>query len=186
MLRIVLPVIALLSAFASSARAETIENPNYESWAGQKIGTVVTVNIVTESGSNKSDLMMAYTLVALTAEGATVELVMTVKTNGMEFKTPARKIENPKVVEVPPGRSKDDFDKPDGLVEQGTETVTVDGVSYKTKWMTIKVNGVGIDVEAKLWQSDEVPNRTVKMVSKSKIMGVTSTSTHTLVSVKKP
>lgn len=187
MRRILSPICLLATlAFASVARADTIDNPNYKSWAGQKVGTVVTLNMVTEAGANKSDVMMAYTLVALTAEGATVELVMTVKTAGMEIKTPARKIENTKVVELPPGRGKDYFEKPDGLVEQGTETVTVDGVAYKTKWMTTKANAAGVEAEGKLWEADDVPNMTVKLESKVKIMGMLSTTTMTLVSVKKP
>ena len=123
---------------------------------------------------------------ALTAEGATVEMLTTVTTNGMEFKTPPQKVEVTKVVELPAGRGKDHFDKPEGLVEQGTETVKIDGVEYKTKWTTTKTNVGGTEMEAKTWTSDDVPNMLVKMESKAKFMGTVSATTMTLVSVKKP
>ena len=188
MLRILSPLCAMLVtlAVASPARAETIENPTYKTWAGQKVGTVVTLNMVTEAGANKSDATMTYTLTALTAEGATVEMVTTVKTAGMEFKTPAQKVEVKKVFELPPGRGKDHFDKPEGFVEQGTETLKIDGFEYKAKWMTTKTNANGAEMESKVWMADDVPNMLVKMESKAKIMGTASTTTMTLVSVKKP
>ena len=185
MLRTLLPALTMLVA-VTSAQAETIENPAYKTWAGQKVGTVVTLSMATEAGATKSDATMTYTLTALTAEGATVEMVTTVKTSGMEFKTPAQKVEVKKLVELPPGRGKDHFDKPEGLVEQGTETVKIDGVEYKTKWTVTKTNANGAEMEAKVWVADEVPNMLVKMESKSKVMGTASTTTMTLLSVKKP
>ncbi len=191
MRRILFPISAAAAvvvalAVASPARAETIDNPAYKTWAGQKVGTVVTVKMVTESGATKSDASLTYTLTEMTAEGATVEMVTTVTTAGMEFKTPAQKVEVKKVVELPAGRGKDHFDKPEGLVEQGTETVKIDGVEYKTKWTTTKTNVGGTEMEAKMWMSDDVPNMLVKLESKAKIMGMVSTANMTLVSIKKP
>lgn len=176
----------LVSVAAASARADTIENPTYKTWANQKVGTVVTLSIVTEFGTTKSDSTLTYTLTALTAEAATIETVTAVKTAGMEFKTPPQKVEVKKLVEVPAGRGKDHFDKPEGLIAQGTDTVKIDGVEYKTKWTTTKTNANGTEMEAKVWMTDDVPNMLVKLESKATIMGMASTTTMTLLSVKRP
>lgn len=97
-MRLILAAVCSMLVAVTSARAETIDNPAYKTWVGQKVGTVVTVKMTSEFGTTKSDSTITYTLTALTAEGATVEMVTTVKTSGMEFKTPAQKVEVKKVV----------------------------------------------------------------------------------------
>ena len=191
MLRIQFPVrslvaLAVAAFVAAPVWAESIENPVFKTWASQKKGTVVTSKMNTVAGTVKSDASLINTLVELTDDVATIEMVTVVTTNGMEFKTPATKIEVKKMVELPAGKTKDFFDKPEGLLDQGTETVKGGGVEYKTKWMTIKTTTNGVEIEAKTWTSDDVPNMLVKMESKAKIMGMDSSTTMELVSVKKP
>ena len=181
-----LVALAVAACVAAPVWAESIENPVFKTWASQKKGTVVTSKMNTVAGTIKSDASLINTLVELTDDVATIEMVTIVTTNGMEFKTPATKIEVKKMIELPAGKTKADFDKPEGLLDQGTETVKVGGVDYKTKWMTIKTTTNGVEIEAKTWTSDDVPNMLVKMESKAKIMGMDSTTNLELVSVKKP
>ena len=191
MIRIQSPVRSLVALAAAAfvaapVWAESVENPVFKTWASQKKGTVVTSKMNTVAGAIKSDASLINTLVELTDDVATIEMVTIVTSNGMEFKAPATKIEVKKMIELPAGKTKADFDKPEGLVDQGTETVKVGGVEYKTKWMKIKTTMSGVEIEAKTWTSDDVPNMLVKMESKGKVMGIESSTTMELVSVKKP
>ncbi len=172
--------------FASPTFAESIDNPVYKSWAGQKKGTVVTVKMVSDFGGQKSESTMVTTLTELTADAATIETVTATKVGTMEFKAPAMKLEVKKTVELPAGKKKEDFDKPEGFLEGGTETVKVDGVVYKTKWMKMKTKMNDVELDAKTWTSDDVPNMVVKMDTKTNIKGMGGSMTMELVSVKKP
>ena len=86
------PLAALVVAavVASPAFAETIDNPMYKSWAGQKKGTVVTVKMVSEYGGQKSEMTMVSTLLELTADAAIVETFTATKIGTMEFKAAPR------------------------------------------------------------------------------------------------
>ena len=182
------PLAALIVAavVASPAFAETIDNPMYKSWAGQKKGTVVTVKMISEFGGRKSEMTMVSTLIELTADAVTIETLTVTKVNGMDFKAPAMKLEVKKTMELPSGKKKEDLDKPEGFIEGGTETVKVGGVEYKTKWMKIKTKVNDVEVESKTWTSDDVPSMVVKMDSKTNIKGMAGAMTMELVSVKKP
>lgn len=182
------PLIAIIAStlFSAPAWADSIDNPTYASWAKMKKGTVVTLKQSSEFAGQRSESTSISTLVELTADVATIELVNVIKAGDMEIKTPPTKVEVKKLSELPPGKKKEDYAKPEGVVDQGTETVTVDGVDYKTKWHSIKLKSGDTDIESKSWTSDDVPGLIVKMESKSKTMGMSSTSTMILVSIKKP
>ena len=182
------PLIAIIAAalLAAPGRADSIENPTFSSWAKMKKGTVVTLKQSSEFAGQKTESTSISTLVELTADVATIELVNVIKVGDMEIKTPPTKVEVKKMSELPPGKKKEDYAKPEGLVDQGTEAITVDGVEYKTKWQSIKLKTGDTDIESKSWTCDDVPGLIVKMESKSKTMGMTATTTMALVSVKKP
>lgn len=171
---------------AVPAFADSIENPTYASWAKVKKGTVVTLKQSSEFAGQKNTSTSISTLVELTDDVATIEMVTVIKAGDMEIKTPPTKVEVKKMSELPPDKKKEDYAKPEGLVDQGTETLTVDGVEYKTKWQSIKLKTGDTDIESKSWTCDDVPGLVVKLDSKSKTMGVESTTTMTLVSIKKP
>ena len=186
MLRFPLAVLVVAAVLAGPAFAESVDNPVYKSWAGQKKGTVVTVKMATDFGGQKSESTMVSTLIELTADAVTIETLTVTKVNGMDFKAPAMKLEVKKTMELPAGKKKEDFDKPEGFIEGGTETVKVGGVEYKTKWMKIKTKVNDVEVESKTWTSDDVPSMVVKMDSKTNIKGMAGAMTMELVSVKKP
>lgn len=179
---------ALLVAVVCSAPAwaDTMENPTYASWAKMKKGSSVTLKMTSETAGQKTESSMTTTLVDLTADVATVEMVTVTKVAGMEFKSEPIKIENKKVVELPPGKKKADFDKPEGLVDQGEETLKIGGKDYKTKWVRVKIEKDGSVYEGKTWSCDEVPGTLVKMETKSSASGVTSTTSMVVSEVKNP
>jgi hypothetical protein len=178
--------ILIFALTSAPAWAESIDNPAFASWAKVKKGTVVTLKQSSEFAGQKSESTSISTLVDLTTDVATIELVNVIKAGDMEIKTPPTKVEVKKMTELPPGKKKEDYAKPEGLVDQGTETVTVDGVAYKTKWHSIKLTTGDTEIESKSWTCDDVPGLVVKLESKSKTMGMVSTTTMNLVSVKKP
>ena len=172
--------------FSAPALADTMDNPTYASWAKVKKGASVTMKMSSEVAGQKSESTMTTTLADLTADVATTEIVTITKAGGMEFKSEPIKVENKKVVELPPGKKKEDFTKPEGLVDQGEETLKIGGKEYKTKWVKIKISKDGSEYEAKTWTSDDVPGTIVKMESNSSGNGVKSTTLMELVGVKNP
>lgn len=178
--------ILVIALTTTPALAESIDNPAFASWAKMKKGTTVTLKQSSEFAGQKSESTSISTLVDLTADVATIELVNVIKVGDMEIKTPPTKVEVKKMTELPPGKKKEDYAKPEGLVDQGSEAITVDGVEYKTKWQSVKLKSGDTDIESKSWTCDDVPGLVVKLESKSKTMGMVSTTTMILVSVKKP
>src|SRR5262245_9759970 len=176
----------LVAAVSAPAWADTMDNPTYASWAKVKKGPSVTLKMSADVAGQKAETTMTTTLVDLTADVATTEMVMVTKAGGTEFKTEPMKTENKKVVELPPGKKKADFDKPEGFVDQGEETLKVAGKEYKTKWVKVKNSTNGSEYEAKTWTCDDVPGTIVKMETKASGGGVKSSTTLELVEIKQP
>src|SRR5262245_29066574 len=179
-------IVALFAAVVVSgpAWADTMDNPTYASWAKMKKGSSVTLKMTAEVAGQKTESTMTTTLVDLTADVATTEMVTVTKAGGQEFKSEPIKVENKKVVELPPGKKKADFDKPEGFVDQGEETLKIGGKEYKTKWMKVKNAKDGSEYEAKTWSCDDVPGTLVKMETKSSGGGIKATTLLELVEIK--
>ena len=142
--------------------------------------------MVSEFSGQKTETTMTNTLTEVTADTATLEMVTAVKVGPMEFKAPGTKVEVKKTLELPAGKKKEDFEKPEGFLDRGTETLKIDGVEYNTKWMKVKATIKDTVIESKTWTCDDVPNLVVKMESKVTTKEMTSTTLMELVSVKKP
>jgi len=182
--RIAAVVVAVV--FSAPAWADGYENPLYTSWAKAKKGTVVTAKQTSDTAGQKTESTTTYTLTELTADVATVEVVSVSKAGGQECKTEPFKMENKKMLDLPPGKKKEDVEKPDGLVDQGEEKLKIAGKEYKTKWTKVKTSQGGVEVESKTWTSDEVPGLTVKMEMKTSGAGFSSVSTMEVTEVKTP
>jgi hypothetical protein len=180
--------VALFAAVAVSAPAlaDQFENPLYTSWAKVKEGTVVTQKMTSEVAGQKSENVMTYKLVSLKNDVATVEMVSVTKAGGQEFKSEPIKIENKKMIDLPPGKKKEDVVKPEGQVGEGEETLKIGGKDYKAKWVKTKISKDGMEFESKTWSNDDVPGLMLKMESKASGPGFTSTTTMELVEVKVP
>jgi hypothetical protein len=176
-------VVAVVSA---PAWADSYENPLYKSWSKFKKGTVVTAKQSSDVAGQKTDTTTVYTLIELTADNATVEVVSTSKVGGQEFKSAPFKMENKKLLDLPSGKKKEDMEKPDGLVDQGEEKLKIAGKEYKAKWVKVKTKNNGIDVDSKIWTSDEVPGLTVKMETKTSGTGFSSVTTMEVIEIKQP
>ncbi len=172
--------------FSVPALADTMDNPLYASWAKAKKGTVVTTKQTSEVAGQKAETTTIYKLTELTADVATVEVVSITKAGGQEVKSEPFKMENKKTIDLPPGKKKEDIEKTEGQVDQGTETLKIGGKEYKTKWVKIKLNKNGIDIESKNWVSDDVPGMVVKLETKTSGMGFSSLTTMEVTEIKLP
>lgn len=170
--------------FSTPALADTMDNPVFASWAKMREGSSVTMKMTSEVAGQKTESTMTSTLTKLTADVATVEMVTVTKAAGQEFRNEPIKIDNKKVVELPPGKKKEDFAKPEGFVDQGEETLKIGDKTYKTKWVRVKIEKDGSVYEGKTWSCDDVPGTMVKMETKSSGGGVNATTSLVLVEVK--
>lgn len=189
LLRIVVPVVALFVLVATDAGGqEKIDNPEFVGWSKHKPGTTVTLKSSIMAGDAKSESTVKTTLVEVGTDKLVVEVAVTSSVNGMEFKAPPMKRDVPKTIALPAGAPNPKLDptkKPEGTVEEGTETLKVGGADYKTKWYRTKNTAAGNTTEAKVWMSDEVPGGMVKMEANT--TGTTaSTIKMELVEFKKP
>lgn len=147
-----------------------VDNRVYKSWAKYKPGTAVVQKQTTERDGTKSEAITTMTLVEVKDDKVVIETEFVIKLNGMEEKSPARRSEVPRQLDEAVG-----FDpktgKPEGTIEEGKEKVKVDGTEYECRWFKIKgkrklTSGV-VEVEGKVWLSDDMPMRVVKMEGKT-------------------
>ena len=162
-----------------------VESPLYKSWSGFKVGTTIVCKEVTAAGTNQTVTTITYKLLELTNSRVVVEFNAATKYyDGHETNNPPEKLTNPRMVSLPPGQTKLEFGKPQGLLEQGEETLQALGKEYKTKWYYAKGRTDGGDTYTRTWTSDEVPGGLIKSVYKVPARG--STSTLELIEIKTP
>jgi hypothetical protein len=180
--------VALLALVVGAARAqEKVDNPEFAAWSKFKKGTSVTVRTSTTAEGKTTEVTITNTLVEAGPDALTIETVATSKVDGKEIKNPAIKREVPKTFTLPAGAPKPPppGQKPEGTVEEGTETLKVGGAEYKTKWYKTKNTIEGTTIEGKVWVSDDVPGGLVK--AESTATGkLAFTSKLEVVEVKKP
>jgi hypothetical protein len=179
--------LGMVAAVACSAAAqETFDNPEYAYLAKLKKGTTFTMKVVTEAAGNKSESSITTTVVDVAEDKVVVEMTVAATINGMEFKQPAAKRDVPKVVTLPAGVPKPDpTKKPEGVVEEGKETIKVGGTEFKAKWVKTKVKMGDNEFEGKTWTAEEYPGLILK--SESTVKGaVPQTVKMELTEFKKP
>jgi hypothetical protein len=166
---------------------ETVENPQYRSWAAFKPGTTVTRRTTTEATGGEGKTLTTTTDTLLEVTDAFVKIRTqshSRRYDGYETRNPPDEYKLARLIPLPPGVSKEQFGKPAGGGEQGEETVTVAGKEYRTRWHKGKDRNEAGEVEVRVWSSDEVPGGLVKSVTRIPAIG--KTTTIELVEVKAP
>jgi hypothetical protein len=144
-------------------KGETMENPQYTSWARFPVGTKAVQKSVTTTEPNKTVTTTSYSLVEKKDDVLVVEMqVHTVWWDGHVEDNPPEKLRVVKTIGVPPGYKPGQ--KPKGVTEEGEETLTMAGREFKTKWYKGRDNVEGGAVESQNWSSDEAPGGLVKSV----------------------
>lgn len=156
---------------AGVARAETIDNPEYQNWSKFKAGTWVTYKQTTDVAGNKSVSETTIKLSEVTGEKCVLETSVKMEVAGQKIEQPAMKRDVPAKVEkvnpVPQGEVKDP-PKP----KEGTDTVTVSGNELKCKTVEVEYEAQGQKGTSKSWVSDDVPGMMVKNENKSAQMSM--------------
>jgi hypothetical protein len=160
--RSVVAYLGMFVAAASVARAEQVDNPAYQSWAKQKVGTTVTHENTSAVAGQEFKSEMVQKLVELTKDKAVVETTMKLNIPGAPAPMPQKVVLPAKVDEaeakpnkMPPGTTGE-------MKEQGSEKVQIAGKSYNCKVFTMVGEASGAKMSGKTWMSEEVPGRLVK------------------------
>lgn len=158
---------AMVNGFASAQ--EKVENGEFKVWSKYKKGTSITLRTTSVAGGFASEMTMTTTLVEVGVDKLVVEGSTSSKVMGMEFKTPPIKREVPKTLSIPKGVKVPDMPsptaKPEGVYEDGTETLKIAGVELKTKWYKYRSDTDGLKTAATMWVCEDVPGGLVKMES---------------------
>jgi hypothetical protein len=166
------------------AQGEQVENPIYRNWADFAEGARVTYRTVTEAADNTTEMSTVYTLIEMTDTKAVIEIIVTIRVNGEETANPAQRFEHARYFMLPPGVNRGNFGKPQGLLEQGAETITVNGTEYEARWRKTKNRVEAGDTFTQSWSSPEVPGGLLRSVSETPATG--SVTTIELVDIQLP
>ena len=165
-------LLALVVTGGAALAQEKVENPEYSAWAKYKVGTSVTERTIVAGTSEET--LTTTTLVKVTPEKVVVKVTAVTTEGGKRRAAAPREEEYPKTVALPKGVSKAAFaaGKPKGTKKEGTETLKLFGQELTTKWYEYeekdKEKTSLREFKSKVWVSDEVPMRAVKMHVKVK------------------
>lgn len=150
--------VAALLAVVGVARAEKIDNPEYKNWSQFKVGSSVTMKMVTEASGMKTEMEQTTTLVELTGDKAVLETKGKMVVSGNTMDMPASKRDVPaKVDNQPAGEGK----KPE--MKESEEEISVGGGKVKCKKIETTTESNGMKTASKVWTCNDVPGGTVKM-----------------------
>jgi hypothetical protein len=145
-----------------------VESPDFKNWNKFKTGTYVTVISTTEAEGKKTEQKMWYTLKTIGDDSLSVENEIAQAEN-VKFKTPPTTREFTKMVEATAKTEESvKTGKPNGVTDEGTETLKVGGTEYKCTWYKFRINTTAGPINGQLWLCEDVPGRMVKMKSESR------------------
>lgn len=150
-------------AFGASALAGN--NPAYDSWAKHGVGSTVKLKGSTEAAGQKTEMEITQTLTEKTDEKVVIEVKNTMTMMGNKMDAPAQKMEIPAKAPEGQGTPAEEAKKAGFEVKESEESVTIAGKEYKAKLIESKGKQNGMDIDAKVWTSEEVPGLMLKTVS---------------------
>ena len=185
-IRMVVAASMLVASLELVSAQEMIPNPEFASWAKFRKGTSVTRKMTSGLNGITTETRMITTLLEVTETKVVVEISEVTHLNGMDIRTPPKKHEIPKTLPLTPGQKPHiPGSRPQGTVEEGTETMKIGGIDYKTRWYRTKATRSGSEVEGRFWFADEMPGIVVKIESTTKGQATTKTNVD-VIEVRKP
>jgi hypothetical protein len=161
-------------------------NPVFGGWKGFKPGTAVTVRQAQTSNGALTEALVTYTLVEAGPDGLVLEGRYSDVQRKKTDDRPAR-VEVPQTIRL----TADDRNElavplePEGVYEEGTETVTVSGTACKARWYKYRGSDTNGTWEGRKWVSADVPGRLLKSELTVNRAMMTTVSTIEVVEVKK-
>ncbi len=161
-------VLAGFLTFGPVARAADdamVDSPVYLSWAKHKPGTKVVMSMNTETMGQKMKGEMTYTLLTVTPDQVTVEMMTKMEVMGQSHTSPGQKTNFAAKV-----KKQDASSMPAGVhgesKDAGSETITIGGKPIDCKIVEYKGENEKQHavVTGKSWASEDVPGNLVKNV----------------------
>lgn len=157
---------ALASALflAASGRGEDqVENPQYASWYKFKPGTMIAVQDTQASKVRTIIIVREISLVSVDKDKLVLQTATWTSVNGNKTYTLPYRTDVPRLIPKSEDPSRGlPVGKSEGNVEEGTKTLTISGVEFKTKWYRNVDKFANKDYESQFWVSDEMPGKVVK------------------------
>jgi hypothetical protein len=167
--KLVWALVALAMVAPAALADEMVDNPQYKSWAGCKVGAMVKMVTTSEvdAGGMKmtTKSTMTSTLKELTPEKAVVETVTEMDMGGTKTAMPATKQEIPARVKASAAQPATMEGAKVTKKGEGDEEIAVGGKKYKCHWVETETVSDQMASTSKVWTSPEIPGGTVKMVS---------------------
>ena len=150
-------VFAIALVLGAFVQDEMVDNPDYQSWAKQKVGAWVKYTRETNMGAMKMTHETTRTLKELTPEKAVIEEKTTMNMNGEPKETV---LTIPQPAKIKKGTTTDGAKME--IVKEGDEELEVKGKKLKCHWVEMKLTGKNAST-MKVWRSDEVIGGAVKV-----------------------
>jgi hypothetical protein len=141
--------LATAQTFAAAAPADQIDDPGYVHWSKFKPGSTTKTLTLNESAGLKISIQITTTLLAVTPEKITVEIISETDSSGTKLSPRTRK------QDVAAKRAKP---ADPSLTKESKETLTFAGKSYRCT-LSEETRGT---LHIKTWLSDEIPGGLLK------------------------
>jgi hypothetical protein len=168
-----LAMVAAAVLSLGAVQEEMIENPEYKSWSGVKVGSWVKAKTVSDTGQMKINGTDTLTLKEVTADKVVLDNVMIMEMMGKSNET--------KLSRTVPVKIKKGLDSEGQKIEktgEGDEEVEINGKKYKCHWIEMKFDGEKGSGTTKSWTTDQIIGGMAKAVIKiEKPMHMTVTRT---------
>jgi hypothetical protein len=165
--------------------SQRVENPAYTRWAKASPGTAAVYDEVTDVAGSATPGGCVYRLVTRTDAAAEVETEGWTKTAaGGKTAVQAQTLKQYRWMTKPGGAAAEDPGRPAGTYADGTETITVHGKEYATRWYKAKGRVEAGETDTQTWYSADVPGGLVRSVHR--IPAIKKTVTMELVEVRQP
>jgi hypothetical protein len=157
--------LALCATLTATAWAEPVENPQYTHWSQFGVGSFAKSAGTSSASGFETTMTMTVTLVELSDEQAVIERSVAVEMAGQTMETPAQTEVVPAMIEE---ADVEDFNNPEGKVDEGDEELEVAGQTIQTHWIEIDTSTTDPEnaegaAHGKTWLSEQVPGMLVKM-----------------------
>lgn len=179
-------VAALFMASSTAAPAQTVDSPQYLSWAKAGKGAMITMRSTTLMGDDPEPVIstMVYTLIDLKPDKAIIEMVTETNQAGKTVTNPPQEYTIRRAFPLLPGITKEDIGRPMNALEKGTETLKLAGTEFQAEWYATKGKTDAGPSTTKTWQSTEVPGMLLRSVTL--VPRVKAIITLELIAFKKP
>ena len=167
-------IIAVL--LTCSARAQEVPNWKFDNWSQFKVGTSATIKTTSKrDGKIWKEIKTTHKLLEKKDKEVVVEITRVMQLHDERNRFPPSTTKNKYALKKTANpRFMENLDQPGGarnakLLGEGKEVIKISGKNYECKWTRkgFDIQGLqGVKGERKVWTSDDVPGKKVKLIDK--------------------